>query len=176
MIKAIMPLVICLLLIPAMAKDIPVGKCTLAMSIYGLPINVTPYDTDVEANFSLDCTVLSDQSGNTSIISLVKYVNPQAVNTLENALVSFMNDRSCLRVSGNCWQTGYIAEGSAKDSDRKCWGVAFPLDPDNSTFQFTRGLIVIADFENKDLNEQLVKNVRKENLECSDFNFLPLSS
>jgi hypothetical protein len=168
MIKVIIPLVICLLLMPAIAKDVPVGKCTLAMNIGGLSLTVTPYDSDLENKFSLDYTVLTDRSGNISMISLVKYIDPQAINTLENSLVSFMNDRGFLRVSGDCWQTGYIAEGLAKGGERKCWGVAFPLDLDNSTVQFTRGLMVIADFKDKDLNERLVKSVKTENLKCSD--------
>jgi len=145
-------------------QDVPIGKCIIPLDLRGQGVAIEPSETSVEDDFTMDMTLLTDKATN-SIGLIYKYyfIQPAPISRFGDSFSDVMKGL-CARVSTEPFGSGFIASGLLKKGGQRCWGVSIPLDPNND--EMKEGLIIIMMFKNETLNEDLVKNIKIEDMKC----------
>ena len=162
----VVALIFIVLISPAVAnnQNVPIGKCSIPLNFGGQSVAIDPSETSVEDDFTMDMTLLTDKATN-SIGLIYKYyfIQPKLISRFGDSFSDVMKGL-CARVSTESIGNGFIATGLLKKGGQKCWGVSIPLDPNNE--EMKEGLIVIMMLKNETLNEDVVKNIKIEDMKC----------
>lgn len=164
---ALVSLALVILIAPVLAnlQDVPVGKCSISLDFGSEKISIAPSETSVTDDYSVDMTVLTDKETNSpGFVYIFNFIKSSPSGYLEKGLANAMNTL-CARVSTESYKDGFIANGLFRAGGQKCWGIALPLDAKEN--KMSKSLVIMSDFKNETLNEQLVKTVNLNQLKCN---------
>ncbi len=167
--KPVLSIAVALLFIGVVSadyQDIPVGKCVIPLDLMGEVIDVAPADTEVNDIVLTDMTLLLNEGTKSAgFLYIFDFTEPYEVANLEYALNKAMNTL-CARVQVDPYKDGFIATGLFKKGGQKSWGISVPLNAKDG--KATRTAMVIIAFKNEELNEQIAKSAKFDEIKCPE--------